>query len=178
MESRNEFLRAEKAFYEAILEAIPRIKEVVRAYNGKVINKRLSEAIYESVKRDYYDPISVWVEYPYVAFRTHIDKEGCHDELRTHIYFGRNVSGEKERVDYGRVLVMLNEQTDKIKQKIERLDESKIDVIREEFSSILDALSAFQKKYDSRMIEIAGCDCRVQPNYMSDYDLIWKAGIM
>lgn len=172
VEERKRACEKEKRAYMNFLSYIQIIRAVAREFDGKVINVKFQERLYERIK--HYVKISFEEKYGYFKIEVYNSTlNHSHDYTVSLSVFDKTDSG-KYRMNAERFCDYVSSVCgNELRKSIALFNTEEIESAREDFEKIANALKAFEEKYSYKVIEYAGCSFHLQGGYMSDCSLIY-----
>ena len=176
VEKRKAYLAEKIADERELLACGKDIIAVVRAFDGKVYNKKFDEALKQKTGLFVKSEMTGYGSFNITIYSPKNYQMSCSFSIPVNTGFTATESG-KYRIKKQGIVSEIKEQMltrSKIKDELEaNLKAGHIEKAREELSEIVKALRELRQKYNATILSVAGCDFSFRPagyTEFSDYD--------
>ena len=153
-EEKIEYLNLLADEYEKMIEQLERIKPVIASLDGRVLNKRITDAINASVSNDY-------LSYRSSDYRTFHTIVSRHNDTKINIrLFDKKEEGKARRLDSSRTIAQIDKSIDSLKWKVNycRNASVMIDDINKRIDQIFALRNEFITLYGDKPEILHACD--------------------
>jgi hypothetical protein len=173
VEQRKTYLKNKIRDDKAAAGVVDAIVKVVRAWDGKVLNRNFADALRKETGIIITTEFSYNSDCYYIMLHSSFDNHCHYYTVKTGRGFTKTDSG-KYRIN---ALGFVADLKECAKQKVEAAQELErsedIETIRAELAAFANAFRAFKEKYNDTVLTIAGCNYSLKPcdsGQFSDFD--------